>query len=91
MALLVLIAFLEAHAETMRLELAGPSPSPLERLLVDRIVVSWLLANQLDKLDKLDKLDLADACAGGRALALAEYDNDARRADRAHRRLLAAL
>lgn len=73
-------ACIEAHAASMRLELAGPSPSPLEHLLVERIVVSWLLANQLD---------LADACAGGRSLAVAEYD--AKRADRAHRRFLGAV
>lgn len=73
-------ALFEAHAETLRLDLTGPSPSPLERLLVERIVVCWLLANQLD---------LADACAGSRSLALAEFDG--KRADRSHRRFLAAV
>ena len=73
-------ALFEAHAERLRADLAGPAPSPLERLLVERIVVCWLLANQLD---------LADACAGNRSLVLAEYEG--KRADRAHRRFLAAV
>lgn len=73
-------ALYEAHADSIRAELAGPAPSPLERLWVERIVVCWLLANQLD---------LADACAGSRSLTLAEFD--AKRADRAHRRFLSAV
>lgn len=73
-------ALFEAHAQNMRDELAGPSPSPLEYLLVERIVVTWLLVNQLD---------LADVCAGSRSLSLAEFDG--KRAFRAHRRFLAAV
>lgn len=73
-------ALFEAHAERLRTDLLGACPSSLERLLVERIVVCWLLANQLD---------LADACAGSRSLTLAEFDG--KRADRAHRRFLAAV
>ena len=32
----------------MKENLAGPNPSPLERLLVDRIAISWLQVHQAD-------------------------------------------
>jgi hypothetical protein len=32
----------------MRVELGGPSPSPLEKLLVERIVISWVQVGQAD-------------------------------------------
>jgi hypothetical protein len=35
-------------AEQLRAELAGPEPSPLERLLVDRVVACWLQVNYAD-------------------------------------------
>jgi hypothetical protein len=34
--------------EAMREELGGPDPSPLEELLVDRIVLCWIAANKAD-------------------------------------------
>jgi hypothetical protein len=34
--------------EAMRRDLAGPDPSPLERLLVDRVVLCWLFATYAD-------------------------------------------
>jgi hypothetical protein len=45
------LAFKEAllrKLELMRAELAGPSPSPLERLLVERIVACWLQVQDAD-------------------------------------------
>ena len=36
------------HVAVLRTELAGPEPSPLERLLVDRIVVAWLEVKRQD-------------------------------------------
>jgi hypothetical protein len=35
-------------AEQLRAELAGPGPSPLERLLVERVVACWLQTNYAD-------------------------------------------
>jgi hypothetical protein len=35
-------------AEQLRAELAGPAPSPLERLLVERVVACWLQTNYAD-------------------------------------------
>src|SRR4051794_35160217 len=39
---------LQRTVEAMKRELAGPAPSPLEKLLVDRIVAVWLQAHQAD-------------------------------------------
>ena len=36
------------RAEELRAELAGPEPSPLERLLVERVVACWLQTNYAD-------------------------------------------
>jgi hypothetical protein len=38
----------QRKAEQLRAELAGPGPSPLERLLVERIVSCWLQTNYAD-------------------------------------------
>jgi len=61
-------------------EIAGPSPSVLERLLAERIVVCWL---------ELNYLELALTSKGERPLRQAEYYD--RRKDRAHRRYLSAI
>jgi hypothetical protein len=39
---------LQRKVEAMRSELGGPAPSPLEKLLVERIVISWLQVGQAD-------------------------------------------
>ena len=60
-------------------EIAGPSPSVLERLLAERIVVCWLELNCLDP-----------ALRGGEMpLRQAEFYD--RRRDRAHRRYLSSI
>jgi hypothetical protein len=38
----------QRKAEQLRAELAGPEPSPLERLLVERVVACWLQTNYAD-------------------------------------------
>ena len=65
----------------MRAELAGPNASPLEGLLVERVVACWLLSHQAD---------LAYARAL-KALASKEIDLYQRRQDRAARQYLYAL
>jgi len=71
---------LQRHLQTMKSELAGPTCSPLERLLVERVVACWL------------QVQYADATYAQRCHELdmrwAEYYQ--RRQDRAHRRLLSA-
>jgi len=77
------LAFREAikrKLAALREELEGPTPSPTERLLVDRIVACWL---------QLQEADLRYAQAGNCSFAQANYY--LRRQDRAHRRFLTAM
>jgi hypothetical protein len=64
----------------IRRDLEGPAPSPLERLLVERVALSWL---------DLHLAELNAICIDKPGLKLAE--SLARRRDRASRRYLAAL
>jgi hypothetical protein len=66
--------------ESLRGELAGPDPSPVERLLVERVVACWLQSYAAD-------LHYAQA----KSLSLVSGDYYQRRMDRAHRRLLQAV
>lgn len=77
------LAFREAikrKLAAMREELEGPTPSPTERLLVDRIVACWL---------QMQEADLRYAQEGSCSFAQADYH--LRRQDRAHRRFLTAM
>ena len=67
--------------ESMREEVAGSSPSPLERLLAERVVASWL---QVQLFEGLYIQNL-----GTLTLKQAEYYQ--KRLDRAHRRQLSAI
>jgi hypothetical protein len=64
----------------MRCELAGPDPSPLEALLVGRIVASWLMVSYADA-----------AVAQAREVSLRQADFARKRQDSAHRRYLTAI
>jgi hypothetical protein len=66
--------------ELMRGELAGPNPTPVERLLVERIVACWL---------QVQDADTRYAQAKNLALEWGEYFQ--RRMDRAHKRYLTAI
>jgi hypothetical protein len=66
--------------ELLRAELAGPNPTPVERLLVERIVACWL---------QVQDADIRYSQAKDLTLAGSEYHQ--RRMDRAHRRYLAAV
>ena len=66
----------------LRRELAGPEPTPLERLLVDRIVVCWLNAAYAEALH-------AQRLRDGASLREAEFHQ--RRTERAQRQLLRAV
>ena len=67
--------------EALRQELNGPNPSPLERLLVERIVLCWL---------QMYHEDVRDAQKGERAESSSGL-NRQRRAETAQRRFLAAV
>src|SRR5262245_26108639 len=68
--------------ELLRAELAGPSPSPVERLLVERAVACWL---------QVQDADVRYAQAQPKGPSPAHNDFLQRRMDRAHRRYLSAL
>ncbi|QEH32107.1 hypothetical protein OJF2_05760 [Aquisphaera giovannonii] len=68
------------QVERLGAELAGPRPTAMERLLVERIQASWL---------QLQHAELAAAQVGTTSVAVAEFH--ARRLDRAHRRYLTGL
>ena len=67
--------------ERMRQDLAGSNPSPLEKLLVERIVMCWLQVQHADMMYSYH-------CG---TLSLEQGDYFQRRQDRAHRRYLQAI
>ena len=67
--------------ETMRLELAGPNPTPLEEMLVERVALCWFHVH-------LCEVTLAQRQTE-MTLAVAEYQQ--KRLDRAHKRHLSAI
>jgi hypothetical protein len=71
-----------AHAAALRAELAGPSPAPVERLLVARVVATWLQLNYFASIEPR-------AIEAGESPKLALYR--ARRQEQAHRAHLSAL
>jgi hypothetical protein len=68
------------HLEALKVELAGPSPSPLERLLVERVAACWLQINHADA-----------AAALARDVSIKQAEFAIKRQDRAHRRHLSAV
>ena len=78
---LLLKESLSMQLETIREVVAGPDPSPLERLLAERVVACWL---------QLQHAEAAYATNLGKpTTAQSEYHQ--RRLDRVHRRFLAAI
>jgi hypothetical protein len=66
--------------EAVRDELAGPNPTPLERILCERVALCWFDANETDRRFGIER--------SGISFQDAEYRESRR--DRAHRRFLAA-
>jgi hypothetical protein len=67
--------------KTLRREVAGPAPAPLERLLAERIALCWLGVHHAEALYAQN--------VGQLTLAQGTYFQD--RLDRAHRRYLSAI
>jgi hypothetical protein len=66
--------------ETLRVELAGPNPSAVERLLVERVVACWLQVHDADlRFSKAKEVSFNQA------------NFDLRRMNGAHKRYLSAL
>lgn len=78
------LAFKEALVRKlglMRAELAGPTPTPIERLLVERIVACWLQVQDAD----------VRYAQGQKTCTFAQGEYQQRRQDRAHKRYLSAI
>jgi hypothetical protein len=73
---------IKERIKRLRKELQGPEPSPLEDLLIERIISCWLHVNYAED-------ECAGAAAGDVNLDLAEYKQ--KRLDRAHRRYISAV
>jgi len=72
----------KAHLQKLAQELAGPAPTPLEALLVDRIVTCWLEVQYIDSL-------LISTYANAGSYKQGEYIQ--RRQERAHQRYLSTI
>ena len=72
---------LKCKMKLLRTELAGPIPSPLENLLVDRVVACWLHLHYIE-------FDLVQQEA---KMSLAQGEYYQRSRDRAHKRYLSAI
>jgi hypothetical protein len=65
----------------MRVEVAGDNPSPLERLLAERVVATWL---EVQLFEGLYAVGMKDGTS-------IQDDHRQKRLDRAHRRHLSAI
>lgn len=68
--------------ETLRAELLGAAPSPLERLLVERVVLCWLQSHYEDAID---------AIGLKKGVSWTQSLNQQKRVDGAQRRYLSAI
>ena len=78
---LVLTEALPRKLDALRAELAGPNPTPVERLLVERVVACWLQVQDAE----------VRFAQGQGNLSIKQADYYQRRMDGANRRYLAAL
>jgi hypothetical protein len=72
---------LKHQLESMRIEVAGENPSPLERLLAERVVATWLQVQLFD----------AYYAVGMKGGTIIQDEFRQKRLDRAHRRHLSAV
>jgi hypothetical protein len=78
---LLLAETMRLHLDAMRTELAGPNPSPLDRLLVDRILATHVAVLYFEAMETTDPT--------AENMRLARYRMDRR--DQAHRQFLSAV
>jgi hypothetical protein len=72
---------LKHQLESMRIEVAGENPSPLARLLAERVVATWLEVQLFSGL----------YASGIKSGTLSQDDHRQKRLDRAHQRHLSAI
>jgi hypothetical protein len=73
--------FMHQELSAMRAEIAGEEPSPLERLLAERVVVTWLEVQHFQGLYSHNM----------RQLTIYQHEFHQKRLDKAHRRHLSAI
>jgi hypothetical protein len=73
--------FLKHQLESMRIEVAGENPSPLERLLAERVVATWFQVQLFEGL----------YASGMKSGTLKQDDHRQKRLHRAHQRHLSAV
>jgi hypothetical protein len=73
--------FLKHQLDSMRIEVAGDAASPLERLVAERVVATWLEVNLFSGL----------YAAGMKSGTLSQDEHRQKRLDRAHQRHLSAV
>jgi hypothetical protein len=78
---LYLAESLRRHLDAMRMELAGPNPSPLDKLLVDRILACHVQVLYFEAMETTDPT--------AENMRMARYRMDRR--DQAHRQFLSAV
>ncbi len=72
---------IRAQLDVLKSNVGGPSPSPLERLLVDRLALTWL---ELQYFETIYTQNMAD-------MTLSQANHHQRRIDAAHARYLSAI
>ena len=70
-----------AQLAVLKADVGGPAPSPLERLLVDRIALCWL---EVQYFETLYAQNMGE-------MTMAQGDSQQRRIDAAHRRYLSSI
>jgi hypothetical protein len=81
------IQLTERKMEQMRCELCGPNPTPLERLLVERIILCWFHLNSQETLAASREINRKEIGS----MTLAQADHYQKQIDRAHKRYLSAI
>jgi hypothetical protein len=74
-------ARLRDELRSVAAELAGPSPSPVERMLAETVAVAWFSVRLCEAIH-------AAGVTSEKGLSLAQSEHSQRRLDRAHRRFL---
>ena len=65
-------------------DLAGPSPTPIERVLADTAAISWFVV-------RMDEAQYLSATTSKQGMTIPQSEHSQRRVERAHRRLLATI
>src|SRR5262245_1499451 len=75
---------MKRHPGDLAAELAGPSPSPVERVLAAAAATSWFAF-------RIHEAQYAGSVTSGEGMSLARSEHAQRRMDRAHRRFLSTV